>query len=141
MPGLKQAGRIANNRLQKHLATFGYAPVPRTPSLYQQVSRPVTFSLVVDDFGVKYAGQEHADHLIDALQKLYKISIDWTGSQYLGLTLKWDYKRRTVRVSMPGYIPAALHKFQHNWSRRRQDAPHSWNQPIRCQGPVCQQPR
>jgi hypothetical protein len=67
--------------------------------------------------------------LINALQQLYEISIDWTGSQYLGLTLKWDYKRRTVRVSMPGYIPAALHKFQHDWNQRRQDASHSWNQP------------
>jgi hypothetical protein len=129
MPGLKQAGRIANDRLEKHLATFGYTPVPRTPSLYQHASRPVTFSLVVDDFGVKYVGQEHADHLINALQQIYEISIDWTGSQYLGLTLKWDYKRREVRVSMPGYIRAALHKFQHEWNQRRQDAPHSWNQP------------
>jgi hypothetical protein len=125
MQGLKQAGRIANDRLQKHLATFGYTPVPCTPSLYQYASRPVTFSFVVDDFGVKFVGQEHSDHLINALQQLYEISIDSTGSQYLGLTLKWDYKRRTVRVSMPGYIPAALHKFQHDWNRRPQDAPPS----------------
>jgi hypothetical protein len=88
MLGLKQAGRIANDRLQKHLATFGYAPVPRTQSLYQHASRPVTFSLVDDNFGVKYVGQEHADHLIHALQHIYEISIDWTGSQYLGLKLK-----------------------------------------------------
>jgi hypothetical protein len=90
MLGLKQAGRIANNQLQKHLATFGYAPIPRTQSLYQHALRPVTFSLIVDDFGVKYIGQEHANHLINALQQCYKISIDWTGSQYLGLKLKWD---------------------------------------------------
>jgi hypothetical protein len=96
MPGLKQVGRIANDRLQKHLATFGYAPVPRTRSLYKHASRPVTFSLVVDNFGVKSARQEHAEHLINALQQLYEISVNWTGSQYLGLTLKWDYKRRTV---------------------------------------------
>jgi hypothetical protein len=129
MPGLKQAGRIANDRLQKHLAKFGYSPVPRTPSLRQHDSRPVTFSLVVDDFGVKYVGQEHANHLIYALQQLYQISIDWTGSRYIGLTLKWDYIRRTVLVSMPGYVRAALHKFQHKWNGRHQDAPHSWNQP------------
>jgi hypothetical protein len=34
MPGLKQAGRIANDRLTTHLAQFGYRPVPRTPSLW-----------------------------------------------------------------------------------------------------------
>ena len=32
MPGLKQAGRIANDGLIKHLAQFGYAPVQHTPS-------------------------------------------------------------------------------------------------------------
>ena len=30
MPGLKQAGRIANDQLKAHLAKFGFAPVPRT---------------------------------------------------------------------------------------------------------------
>ena len=28
MPGLKQASRIANDRLESHLAHFGFAPVP-----------------------------------------------------------------------------------------------------------------
>ena len=32
MPGLKQAGRIANDRLKIHLAKFGYSPVTQTPS-------------------------------------------------------------------------------------------------------------
>jgi hypothetical protein len=129
MPGLKQAGRIANDKLQKHLKQFGYAPVPRTPSLWKHESRPVSFTLVVDDFGVKYVDKANADHLIQALQKMYAISIDWTGTLYLGLTLKWDYSKRTVELSMPGYVRDALHKFQHPAPTRRQDAPHSWNQP------------
>ena len=33
MPGLKQASRIANDRLKAHLAHFGFTPVPRTPAL------------------------------------------------------------------------------------------------------------
>jgi hypothetical protein len=33
MYGLKQAGILANQRLQKHLATHGYFPTPRTPHL------------------------------------------------------------------------------------------------------------
>ena len=35
MPGLKQAGKIANDRLKKHLAKYGYTPVPRTPALWK----------------------------------------------------------------------------------------------------------
>ena len=57
MPGLKQAGRIANNRLKAHLAKFGFAPVPRTLALWKHDTKPIFFSLVVDNFGVKYIGK------------------------------------------------------------------------------------
>ena len=43
MPGLKQAGRIANDRLIKHLAQFGYAPVRRTPFLWRHETRDNNF--------------------------------------------------------------------------------------------------
>ena len=36
MPVLKQAGRIANDRLKAHLDQFGFAPVPITPSLWNR---------------------------------------------------------------------------------------------------------
>ena len=130
MPGLKQAGKIANNRLALHLASFGYFPVPRTPALWRQESKPITFSLVVDDFGVKYVGKDNADHLIQALKKMFTISIDWDGELFLGLTLKWDYDKRICDVSMPNYVNNALHKFQHDPPLRSQDAPHTWNKPV-----------
>ena len=104
MPGLKQAGRIANDRLKSHLAHFGFAPVPITPVLWKHTTKPIIFSLVVDDFGVKYSGKENADHLIQALQKLYTISINWTSSLLYGLTIDWDYAARTCDISMPKYI-------------------------------------
>jgi hypothetical protein len=58
MYGLKQAGILANQRLQKHLATHGYFPTPRTPGLWKNATHNVGFSLVVDDFGVKYVGKD-----------------------------------------------------------------------------------
>ena len=82
MPILKQAGHIANDRLKDHLAHFGFAPVPRIPALWKHTTNPIIFSLVVDDFGFKYISKENADHLIQALQKLYNISIYWTGSLF-----------------------------------------------------------
>ena len=87
MPGLNQAGRIANDRLKAHLAKFGFAPVTRTPALWRHDTKPIFFSLVVDDFGVKSIGKENADQLIQALQKLYTVYIDWTGSLFCGLTI------------------------------------------------------
>ena len=37
---------------------------------------PLQFSLVVDDFGVKYEHQYDITHLLDALKTIYKISDD-----------------------------------------------------------------
>ena len=54
MPGLKQAACLANERLVHHLAPYGYVPVQHTPSLWKHESNGILFSLVVDDFGIKY---------------------------------------------------------------------------------------
>jgi hypothetical protein len=129
MYGLPQAGKIAQDRLASVLAPFGYAPANITAGLWTHKTRPINFTLVVDDFGIKYQGKEHADHLIAALQTVYKITQDWTGGLYIGIKLKWDYDKRTVRLSMPGYVQAALHKFQHPVPSRPQDSPYPWTAP------------
>jgi hypothetical protein len=63
-------------------------------------------------------------------QEKYSISSDWNETAYCGLTLEWDYKNRMVDLSMPGYIKAALHKYQHPAPTRPEHAPHTWNPPI-----------
>ena len=47
------------------------------PSL--DTNQRLQFSLVVDDFGIKYELQEDIKHLLDALKTIYKISEDWDG--------------------------------------------------------------
>jgi len=106
--GLPQAGVLANKLLKACLAPAGYYEVTNTPGLWKHVSRPIAFTLVVDDFGVKYVGKKHADHLVNALKKNYNISEDWTGSLYCGITLDWNYTQRTLDISMPGYIKKQL---------------------------------
>jgi hypothetical protein len=76
MYGLPQAGRLANNALLPHLAVHGYIPATHTPGLFTHVSRPVSFSLVDDNVGVKYVGREHAAHLQDVLCSKYMITTD-----------------------------------------------------------------
>jgi hypothetical protein len=85
----------------------------------------MTFSLVVNDLGIKYVGQEHTDHLKASIEKHYQIFCDWIGSAYCGLQLNWDYKNKYVDLSMPGYIKAALHKLQHPPPTRIENAPHT----------------
>ena len=130
MPGLKQAGKLANDQLTTHLAKFGYAPCQHTPALWTHHTSPISFTLVVDDFGVKYIDKQNAQHLIDALRARYAITVDWTGTSYLGLTIAWDYPHRHVDISMPDYIPQALQKFKHSAPSRPVGSPAKWIRPI-----------
>lgn len=129
MYGLPHAGRIANDRLVKMLESHGYIQAEHTHGLFTHKTRPVTFSLVVDDFGVKYIGRENAQHLIDTLRTLYEITEDWSGNKYCGLTLDWDYDKKTCDISMPGYIEKALQRFAIPPSTRAQHSPHQWQKP------------
>jgi hypothetical protein len=130
MYGLPQAGIITNELLQRNLDKDGYRPTQQTYGLRRHDTLPISFSLVVDDFGVKFVGREHAEHLMECIKKNYNISSDWKGSAYCGLPLEWDYKNRKVDLSMPGYINAALHKYQHAAPTRPEHAPHTWNPPV-----------
>ena len=56
MYGLPQAGILANKLLKKRLANQGYYELPHTPGLWKHISRPIAFTLVVDDFGVNRNG-------------------------------------------------------------------------------------
>jgi hypothetical protein len=130
MYGLPQAGILANQLLQRKLAPHGYRPVPITPGLWKHDTRNLYFALVVDDFGVKYTNRADAEHLMTTLTTIgYKVSQDWEGTRYCGLTLTWDYNAGHVTLSMPGYVERALQRFQHNPPKRHEPSPHDWNQP------------
>jgi hypothetical protein len=62
--GLSQSGYLAHEDLKKNLAKFGYAPAKRTHGLWFHKTRKISFTLVVDDFGVKYVDKADALHLI-----------------------------------------------------------------------------
>ena len=130
MYGLPQAGRIANDELVPYLASHGYKQSKRIAGLFRHHTRPISFCLIVDDFGIKYVGKEHAQHLESILRAKYTITTDWTGSQFCGLRLDWNYNDGYVDISMPGYVAAALQRFQHPTPTRPEDAPHAYNKPM-----------
>jgi hypothetical protein len=95
MYGLKQAGVLANQLLQTRLAQFGYYPARHTPGLRLHKTRPISLTLVVDDFAVKYVGKQHAEYLRNTLLRTYELTTDWTATVYSGMKLKWYYDIRT----------------------------------------------
>ena len=90
MPYLKQAARLANERLVHHLAPYGYAPVQHTPSLWKHESNGILFAPTI--------------HLLQALRDKYQITVDPSGTKFLGFVLDWDYSTRKVYFSMANYV-------------------------------------
>ena len=124
MYGLSQAGKIAHDALIQHLASFGHHPTSHTPDLWVHDTKSLSFVLTVDDFGIKYRNISDANHLLASLGKKYKYSTDWKGSLYCGITLKWDYIKAAVQLSMPGYIATVLQKYQHPTPSKPEHSPH-----------------
>jgi hypothetical protein len=77
--GLPQSGILTNELLQRRLALDGYRPTEHTHGLWKHETHPVRFSLVVDDFIIKYIGRDNAEQLMTSIKKNYAISSDWTG--------------------------------------------------------------
>ena len=123
MYGLPQAGLLANKLLEKRLNEHGYHQSKLVPGLWKHEWRPIKSTLVADDFGVKYNGEEYALHLKKTLKIHYKFITDWTGKRYIGITIDWDYVKRQVRLSMPGYVSKALNQFQHSKPAKLQHSP------------------
>lgn len=123
MYGLPQAGVLANELLEKRLNRHGYYQSKLVPGLWKHETRPIVFALTVDDFGVKYLRKRDAEHLHKVLQKDYQVTVDWAGERYCGINLEWDYAKRQVHLSIPGYIEKTLLQFHHKAPTRRQDSP------------------
>jgi hypothetical protein len=103
MYGLPQAGILSNKLLRKRLGGQGYFEVQHTPGLLKHISRPMWFNLCVDNFGIKYIGNENLKHLFQALRTgTYEIVKDWMGELYCVITLDWNY------VAMSGHCNACL---------------------------------
>ena len=110
--GLPQAGRLAQDRLVKHLANHGYHLADNTPCLFKHETNSVAFTLVVDDFGIKYTHSADADHLLAVLRELYIMTEDRALKQkYVGITIDHDRTKNEMTLSMPGYVDKALQRF------------------------------
>ena len=89
--GFPQAGRLSNQLLKKRLEEHDFCQVTHTPGLFTYKTRPIWFTLCVDNFGVKYVGKEHADYLMSVLKQFYNVTEDWEGAIYCGISLYWHY--------------------------------------------------
>jgi hypothetical protein len=92
MYGLPQAGIITQELLKKCLKIAGYSQSNLTPGFWTHTWCLTCFSLVVDNFGIKYLNRDDVEHLLLTLKKDYLCNTDLDGTHYLGLTLDWTMK-------------------------------------------------
>jgi hypothetical protein len=127
--GLPQAGRLAQEKLVKHLTTQGYHQCANAPCLFRHETRDVMFTLVVDDFLIKYGLDEDVEHLFATLRQLYEITTDITASKYVGITIQIDRTARTASLSMPDYVRKALERFNTVLANHVTDSPLRYTAP------------
>ena len=109
--GLPQSGFLSKQKLVALLARNGYHMTPTTECLFRHESLNIAFALVVDDFAIKYADRAAAEHLLATIRQEYRVEPDWEGSLFLGMSIAFDKPARSVSLSMPGYVDAALKRF------------------------------
>jgi hypothetical protein len=88
------------------------------PGFWSHKTRPIFFTLVVDDFAIKYINEVDATHLIEALKREYTITVDNEATKYIGLTIEWDYKNGKVHAYMQGYLRKAMIHFGHDKTKQ-----------------------
>ena len=86
MYGLLQLGLLANQLLEKRLNKRGYQQIKLIPVLWKHEWQSVQFTLVVYDFGFKYVGKEHTQHLKKTPEENYTVTAEWDGKRYIGIT-------------------------------------------------------
>ena len=87
MYGLPQAGKLAQDQLSKRLNKVGYYQIKTTLGYWKHKRRPISFTLIVDNFGVKYINKADVNHLMSVPTQHYEINTDLEGMRYVGLTL------------------------------------------------------
>jgi hypothetical protein len=141
MYGLPQAGLIAQELLEQQLSNVGYSQSKIIPGLWTHETRQTCFTLVVNNFAVKFTKMGDAQHLIEALKQNYMITINWGAIKYIGLTFDWDYNKGQVHVHMPGYLDKVFLTFKHVAPSKKKTHPISTPFPNMEPRPNMQSPR
>lgn len=112
MYGLPQAAILAQEQLYRHLSANGYDILNLTSGLVANKARTLFFTLVVDDFLIKYTNMDDVKHLQSVLEKLYVMKYDFNATKYLGITIEQNRQQDYIGISIPGYIDKVLSRFQ-----------------------------
>ena len=90
MYSLPQVDILTNQQLVQLLELKGYATFKHTTGLWRHKWITIKLLLVVDNFGVKYVGKQHVEHLIQIIKEHYQTPSEWEGQRLCGIRIKWS---------------------------------------------------
>ena len=72
---MKESSYIAHVDMVNHLAKYRYNECKHTDGLFKYTSCDISFTLVVDYFGIKYKYKTDVKHLISSLGEKYTMKV------------------------------------------------------------------
>ena len=97
-----RSGQISKRSVTSNTEKHGYMEATHTPGYWKHMWKPISWTLIVDDFGFKYTNKRHMDKLLRILSQWHVMKMDWGGTSFRGITLKWNYDgERWVELSLP----------------------------------------
>ena len=78
--GLLQSGHLSDKMLAKILNKEGYYQAKHTKGLWLHKTKNISFTLIVDNFGVRYNNKEDIEELVKLLKGAYLCKCNWSGS-------------------------------------------------------------
>jgi len=125
MYGHQAAGHLANRLLIKTIEPAGYYEDRLVPCLIKHKSRSTIGALVVDDLGLKVSGEDNLIHIVEAIEKVWKVKINRAGDKFVGLALDWDYSPSdpTLKISANTVVPDGLKRFYPGQQLKGADTP------------------
>ena len=73
---LSQSGALAAKKVARDLKPYKYYKVPKTNGLWRHASCPISFTLVVNEFGILYVDKADAEHIQAALKAHYPMTVE-----------------------------------------------------------------
>ena len=88
MYGHPVSGLLSNKHLFATIKEAGYYEDSLVPCLLKHETKITIGVIVVDDIGLKVRSKEDVLHLVEAIEKVWKVKINWKGDKYVGMDLK-----------------------------------------------------
>jgi transposase InsO family protein len=112
--GLKQAARIWNKKITKHLIEQGFQQCANDPCIYVRHGRANDYAMIgvwVGDLTI-IAHRDKIDEIKKSLRQAFKMTDQGELSYILGISITRNRQERTIHLSQPRYAEAVLERFR-----------------------------